>query len=61
MSQALELGDWPGLLDDLVRCVPGTLPVLADMFLSLDRTETDDAAPRREPIPGAGATRVAGR
>ncbi|MDJ0342834.1 hypothetical protein QMK19_23300 [Streptomyces sp. H10-C2] len=55
MSRALELGDWPGLLDDLVRCVPGTLLALADMFLSLDRTETDDAALRREPIPGAGA------
>ncbi|WP_317440761.1 hypothetical protein [Streptomyces collinus] len=61
MSQALELGDWPELLDDLVRCVPGTLHALADMFLSLDRTETDDAALRRGPIPSAGTTRGTGR
>ncbi|MGW3631001.1 hypothetical protein ACWD7F_12695 [Streptomyces sp. NPDC005122] len=61
MSRALELGDWPELLDDLVRCVPATLPALADMFLSLDRTETDDAALGREPIPGAGTTRETGQ
>ncbi|WP_280863867.1 hypothetical protein [Streptomyces sp. SAI-144] len=61
MLRALELGDWPGLLDDLVRCVPGTLPALADMFLSLDRTETDDLALGHEPIPAAGTTRGTGR
>ncbi|WP_086797281.1 hypothetical protein, partial [Streptomyces caniscabiei] len=61
MARALELGDWPGLLDDLVRCVPGTLPALADMFLSQEWTGTDDAALRREPIPGAGTTRGTGR
>ncbi|MGW5294333.1 hypothetical protein [Streptomyces bacillaris] len=44
MSRALELGDWPKLLDDLVRCVPGTLPALADMFLSPEWTEIDDVA-----------------
>ncbi|MEV5043474.1 hypothetical protein AB0N20_01950 [Streptomyces griseoincarnatus] len=60
MLRALELGDWPGLLDDLVRCASGTLPALADMFLSLDRTETDDAALGREPISGAGTTRGTG-